>query len=562
MKKIKQSVKARILTITAIILLVIIGICNVAVSVTSSNLEDELETKYDLYVLSETFRNSSEFLTRKARSYACTGEKSYLDEYNNELNTNKGRETSLAAMQEIGITDEEQAFMDEINSISSALAVIEAESFTYVAKGDYSTAYGMLYDADYVKQSNKVSSLIDDFDDSVSSRMNDKIAQNNTICNIADVVTYVSIVVAFILQMMVMTFVLKELIAPIIKIKDKMHDFLEGDMHSEFDIAVDDTEIGQTADSVRTFQKYQSEIIDDINYLLGEMSNGNFVLKTRCEENYKGDYRGVLLSIRQINRKLSATLTEIANAAEQVDSGAAQVSAASVSLSQGATEQASSIQELSSTINVISKMISDNADNAVIADEKTTDAGNELAIANEKIKELVGAMNEISTSSDETKKIIKTIEDIAFQTNILALNAAVEAARAGAAGKGFAVVADEVRNLAGKSAEAATQTTALIESTVSAIEKGSSIVNEVAEDMTNVALGAGEVAKINVKIASDSKEAAESVRQVTIGIEQIATVVQTNSATSEETAAASEELSAQSDTCRSLVSQFNLRTDC
>lgn len=562
MKKIKQSVKARILTITAIILLVIIGICNVAVSVTSGNLEEELENKYDLYVYSEEYRNSSELLTRMARSYACTGDSSYLDSYNTEVNTTKGRENSLAAMQEIGITDEEQDIMDEIAEISTELAVIEAESFTYAEKGDHAAAYGLLYDTEYVSGTNTVSQLTDDFTEIVNARLQKQIAQNNTICNIADVVTYASIVVAFILQMMVMTFVLKELIAPIIKIKDKMHDFLEGDMHGEFDVAVDDTEIGQTADSVKTFQKYQSEIIDDINYLLGEMSNGNFVLKTRCEENYKGDYRGVILSIRQINRKLSATLTEIANAAEQVDSGAAQVSAASVSLSQGATEQASSIQELSSTINVISKMISDNADNAVIADEKTTDAGNELAIANEKIKELVGAMNEISTSSDETKKIIKTIEDIAFQTNILALNAAVEAARAGAAGKGFAVVADEVRNLAGKSAEAATQTTALIESTVSAIEKGSSIVNEVAEDMTNVALGAGEVAKINVKIASDSKEAAESVRQVTIGIEQIATVVQTNSATSEETAAASEELSAQSDTCRSLVSQFNLRTDC
>ncbi len=562
MKKLKQSVKARILTITAIVLLVIIGICNVAVSVASGNLEEELENKYDLYVYSETFRNSSELLTRMARSYASTGDSTYLNSYNEEINVTKGRDNSLAAMQEIGITDDEQAIMDEISLLSADLAALEEQAFAMTEKGNTSSAINLLYGSDYVAGANKISQLTDDFSISVEERMQKQIDRNNVVCNIADIITYSAIVVALLFQVMVMSFVLKELIVPIVKIKDKMHDFLEGEMHNEFDVAADDTEIGQTAASVKQFQKYQCEIIDDINYLLGEMSNGNFVLKTRCEENYKGDYRDIILSIRQINRKLSATLSEIANAADQVDSGAVQVSAASVSLSQGATEQASSIEELSSTINVISKMISDNADNAVVADEKTSNAGNELARANEKITELVTAMNEISTSSDETKKIIKTIEDIAFQTNILALNAAVEAARAGAAGKGFAVVADEVRNLAGKSAEAATQTTALIESTVAAIEKGSEIVNEVAEDMTNVAKGAGEVAEINVKIANDSREAAESVRQVTIGIEQIATVVQTNSATSEETAAASEQLSAQADTCKSLVEQFNLRTDC
>ena len=177
------------------------------------------------------------------------------------------------------------------------------------------------------------------------------------------------------------------------------------------------------------------------------------------------------------------------------------------------------------------------------------------------MSELVAAMAEISASSDETKKIIRTIEDIAFQTNILALNAAVEAARAGDAGKGFAVVADEVRNLAGKSAEAANNTTALIEGTVSAIDRGNVLVSEVAEKMGQVAAASEKVAVINGKIADASREAASAIVQVTTGVEQISTVVQNNSATAEETAAASEELSAQSVTCRDLVSQFILRED-
>lgn len=184
-----------------------------------------------------------------------------------------------------------------------------------------------------------------------------------------------------------------------------------------------------------------------------------------------------------------------------------------------------------------------------------------MALANEKMDGLVEAMGNISSSSDETKKIIKTIEDIAFQTNILALNAAVEAARAGAAGKGFAVVADEVRNLASKSAEAAKNTTRLIESTVEAIEHGNSLVSDVADSMNSVAEAAGRVAQLNVEITEASKKSADSITQVTVGIEQISGVVQNNSATAEESAAASEELSGQAQMLKSLVAEFTLNED-
>ena len=213
--------------------------------------------------------------------------------------------------------------------------------------------------------------------------------------------------------------------------------------------------------------------------------------------------------------------------------------------SQGATEQASSVEELAATIHIISEQINENAANAHEANDRTNVAVSEMGSANDKMKELVGAMDEISASSDETQKIIKTIEDIAFQTNILALNAAVEAARAGAAGKGFAVVADEVRNLAGKSAEAAKNTTSLIENTVAAINKGNSLVTEVADKMSNAMEASNVVVDLNMKISEASKQSADSVTQVTVGIEQISSVVQTNSATAEESAAASEELSGQ-----------------
>ena len=276
---------------------------------------------------------------------------------------------------------------------------------------------------------------------------------------------------------------------------------------------------------------------------------------------YVGDFHKLRDSVEIITGRLSDTLRQINVSAAQVYSGADQVSAGAQALSQGATEQASSIEELAATIMSISEMINRNANDAENASRMTGEAGGKMMEANQKMEGLVDAMTEISDSSAETKNIIKTIEDIAFQTNILALNAAIEAARAGEAGKGFAVVADEVRNLAAKSAEAAQNTTNLIEGTVQAINNGSSLVGEVAGMMNQVAEAAGKVAVLNDKISEASKEAADSITQVTVGVEQISNVVQTNSATAEQSAAASEELSGQAQMLDSLVSEFKLRAE-
>ncbi len=317
-------------------------------------------------------------------------------------------------------------------------------------------------------------------------------------------------------------------------------------------------EIGRLADAMRDLSDRTGRVISDMDQMLGKVSDGELNAKSNNEMMYIGSFGNILSSIKNLISKLNITMTGINNAAEQVAAGSEQVSGGAQALSQGATQQASSVQELAATINIIADMINLNAEDAAEASTKTNEAGNQLQAANGKMDELVKAMDEISTSSDETKKIIKTIEDIAFQTNILALNAAVEAARAGAAGKGFAVVADEVRNLASKSAEAAKNTTAMIEGTVVAIEKGNALVDEVAERMDAVAAAAGSVAVINNKISEASKEAADSIVQVTFGVEQISEVVQTNSATAEESAAASEELSGQSQLLRDLVGEFRL----
>ena len=318
-------------------------------------------------------------------------------------------------------------------------------------------------------------------------------------------------------------------------------------------------EVGVLCKSIKNFSDGSKLIIDDISYVTGELSDGNFTVKSRCENAYVGAFSAILSSFNSLIDKLNEIIGRINESADQVSSGSDQVSGGAQALSQGATEQASSVEELAATIHIISEQINENAANAHEANDRTNVAVSEMGSANDKMKELVGAMDEISASSDETQKIIKTIEDIAFQTNILALNAAVEAARAGAAGKGFAVVADEVRNLAGKSAEAAKNTTSLSENTVAAINKGNSLVTEVADKMSNAMEASNVVVDLNMKISEASKQSADSVTQVTVGIEQISSVVQTNSATAEESAAASEELSGQANMLKEMVSDFKFR---
>lgn len=317
-------------------------------------------------------------------------------------------------------------------------------------------------------------------------------------------------------------------------------------------------EIGILAQSVRDICTCLNAVITDIGMVLKEASHGNFQIKSADDSIYVGALSGVHDSMLYFIDKMNEAMTKINTASEQVAAGSDQVSSGAQALSQGAMEQASSVEELAATITAISSKITANADDAAHASERTSDAGTEMKNAAAKMDQLVSAMNEIQNSSSETKKIIKTIEDIAFQTNILALNAAVEAARAGAAGKGFAVVADEVRNLAGKSAEAAKNTTDLIEGTVNAIDKGNTLVEEVAQEIGAVSKATLEIAEINGKISGAAKEAADSITQVTVGIDQISGVVQTNSATSEESAAASQELSGQAQMLKDLVAEFKL----
>ncbi len=367
-------------------------------------------------------------------------------------------------------------------------------------------------------------------------------------------------VLALAVVVLTISAIIKKALKPVQAVVTAAEKISSGDLDIHLESKADD-EIGRLSTAFNGTAQGIKTIISDITYQLGEMANGNFDISSRSESAYVGDFNQILISIRNINANLSDTLSHINQSSFQVNTGAEQVSTAAQALSQGAVEQASSIEELSATISEIADHVKLNAMHAQDASTQSNEAGAGITESNVQMKEMILAMGDISDKSNEIGKIIKTIEDIAFQTNILALNAAVEAARAGAAGKGFAVVADEVRNLATKSAEAAKNTTDLIEQTVSAVANGSKIADDTANSLLAVVEKTSKVNSLIGEIAKASEDQATSISQVTLGVEQISGVVQSNSATAEESAAASEELNAQADMLRDLVSQFKINQD-
>lgn len=316
-------------------------------------------------------------------------------------------------------------------------------------------------------------------------------------------------------------------------------------------------EIGSLARSMEGASNSVLMIAEDTGKLSDAIAHHDLTV-TVDSSRHSGMYKTIVGMVEELFAEMGSILQELKTFAVAIDNGSEHVSAASQTLAQGATEQASSTQELAATINEISQHVKANAANANGASTLSQETGKEVILSSQYMGEMLTAMDEINITSNQISKIIKTIQDIAFQTNILALNAAVEAARAGTAGKGFAVVADEVRNLANKSAEAAKDTTVLIESSLTAVKNGGKIAKATEDALKSVVEKAARVNKIVSDIAAAAELQSNGIEQVNIGVDQISSVVQTTSATAEETAAASEELAAQSQSLLVMVSKYKV----
>ena len=366
-------------------------------------------------------------------------------------------------------------------------------------------------------------------------------------------------VIIFILVQIINFLRISNALKPLKKISEAGKEVAGGNFDVEIHYPQQD-EIGELSRSISEVIGRSKKIVFDLRDRLEAMAGGNFTENLESEE-YVGDYAPLLESLKHIQEDMNKTLQEVHASSVQVLSSAEQVNTGAQSLSQGATEQASSIEELSANMQDISHSIQASTKTAGEAYKLQGEAGVAVLQSNEKMEEMRKAMDDITAKSNEISKIIKTIDDIAFQTNILSLNAAIEAARAGAAGKGFAVVADEVGNLAQKSAKAAQNTGLLIEETIEAVEKGAKITEETAESLNSVSKSTEEVNTLIEKISSASSKDLEGITSLNQGLQQISSVVQANSATAEQSAAASEELTGQANKMNELVERFQLKEE-
>lgn len=356
----------------------------------------------------------------------------------------------------------------------------------------------------------------------------------------------------------VTVFVNNQIVKPVSTVKEMALQMEQGNLSKNSGITskLRDNEIGDVAQSISTAVSILNVYVTDISMMMKEMSTGNFGYYSDIE--YKGDFAGIAESTKILKKQMRSVVDGINASADEVYSGSQMISNGSVSLAEGTSRQASSAEELSMSVSEITQNIKLNAQNAEKAKKLSNNSIDMVNSQNEQIEHMLSAMTNIENSAAEISKIIKAIEDIAFQTNILALNAAVEAARAGAAGKGFAVVADEVRNLANKSAEAASNTSALIGSCIEAVNKGSAIAHSTADAMVQVIDITNETNNLIESIANQTNKQAESVQLVKSEIDSISEVISLNSATAQESAASCEELNAQATTLRDRIAIFQV----
>ena len=556
-KSIKQSTLMFLLNGVSILSLLFLMFSLFSFTKVNRQLDTARENRFMLTYNANRFMNGSAYITNEVRAFASTGKQEHYDNYWNEVNNLKNRDKGMEAMQEIGITSEEEAMIDEMSTLSNNLIPLEDEAMKNVEAGQMEEAIDYVYGEEYNNSIAQISSLkeqfLSDLDNRTSSDVKD-LAKNAESIEFSMIF---ALVIVVIMQLLIMFITRMRILRPVIFVRDQMGEISQGNLSAEFPMKSDTSEIGMLVESIHETKRELKKYIKDIDSKLADMAAGNMDLS--IGNNYRGEFLPIQNAMRQILDSLNKALSQINKTAESVSEESSRMASDAQLLSDGAVQQAAAVQELSSSIQVLSKQVDSTSSDADTAWKCSTEAAKLLLDANDKMALLTSAMEDISDASQQIGGIIKTIEDISFQTNILALNAAVEAARAGEAGKGFAVVADEVQNLANKSSVSAQHITDLIENSIKMIKNGSTLSTETTEALASVVVGAKQATSLIEQIAESATQQSQSLHQLTMGMEQIAEVVQTNASTAEKSAASAQELYKQSTDLKVSVNRFQLR---
>lgn len=556
-KRMKQSTMMLILNGISIAALVFMAFSLFCYGRVNRKINEANSDRYELTYNANRFMNGSSYLTNEVRAYAATALQKHYDNYWNEINNLKNRDIGVENLKTIGITAEEQAMIDEMSALSNQLVPLEEEAMQDAAAGDKVSALQYVYGDEYNSAITKINQLKSDFLTELDQRAEGEV---NRLIKISYFILFwfvMALLLVGVLQAITFLLTKNRLLQPIIKIRDEMGEIAAGNLSSDFDLEPDTSEVGMLVNSIHLTKKELKKYIEDIAEKLSLMADGN--MDQNISLQYLGEFLPIQKSLNKILEAFNITLSQINISAQEVAASSSNVATTARNVSEGSSQQAAATEELSSSAQDIYSKLERIVENTEIAKACSNEAKDKLIEGTEQMSELSEALGIISGSSNQISGIIKTIEDIAFQTNILALNAAVEAARAGEAGKGFAVVADEVRNLAAKSSQAAQDTTKLIENTLQLVAKGVDLASKTMSTFKDVGNGAMTSTQLVEEIAVDSETQKETLHQLTDNIRQISEVVRQNVATSEESSAASNQLSGQAEQLKEAICHFKLR---
>ena len=531
-----------------IFLLLLFSIMIITNRISSEQLEDTMYLNQ--------YRLGSKALTAAVQAYSVTGDQQYYDAYMKELNEDKNRDIAWAGLEENDIKAEEWDKLNQIAGLSNGLVPLEEAAMSSVADGDMQSAIDYVFGDQYGETIQQINAITDDAITTIQTRME----RRKNILAFIEIVAALCFLVSFLVlvnQILYTTkFASKELLQPIINVSDQMTQLAAGDLHSEFHMQKDDSEVGRMVEAICYMKSSLTNIIGEITSILDQMGQGNYQVTIRQE--YVGDYQLIRDAFNRITDEMKQTVTTIQEASGEINCGAGQLADAADNLATACTSQAGQVSVVAEHINELNTIIASNKKDAEEAVKISNLSASTLTAGNAKMEELKDAIQEISSCSEKISSIIGAIEDIATETNLLALNAAIEAARAGEAGKGFAVVAEQVKKLAEESSQAAGKTTQLIETTIAAVQNGTTIADEAAANMEDVVMSSTEVGERIQKIVEQFAREENSIGRINDNIAEIAGIVDNNSATSEETAAISEEQKSQAEAMVELIGRFKI----